>query len=223
MSRTREHVAFAAVEHRAEHVTFKHLTGCAEVAVVLGKACGKDIITDLAIAELRKEIEHFCDLGVRVIDQTYDPSSVMAGLCPGHPRLAARKVRMPATSAGMTGHELRIRSLRAASRPHIARCAAEPAAIVPAELRLVAEPPLIGDLGDALPAVRITQHGVAHQETLVADVGAHGDAFSLKDLAHIPEQDAATVCHHLWREPRVVEARPDEVFATKEVSVADRG
>jgi IS5 family transposase len=35
-----------------------------------GKACGKDIITDLAIAELRKEIEHFCDLGVRVIDQS---------------------------------------------------------------------------------------------------------------------------------------------------------
>src|SRR5476649_931310 len=35
-----------------------------------GKARGKDIITDLAIAELRKEIEHFCDLGVRVIDQS---------------------------------------------------------------------------------------------------------------------------------------------------------
>jgi hypothetical protein len=82
---------------------------------------------------------------------------------------------------------------------------------------------LIGDFGDALPAVRIAQHGVAHQEPLVADVGAHGDAFSLKDLVHIPERDAATVCHHLWREPGVVDARPDEVFATKEVSVADRG
>jgi hypothetical protein len=57
VSRTREHVAFAAVEHRAEHVTFKHLTGFAEVAVVLGKVCGKDIITDLAIAELRKEMQ----------------------------------------------------------------------------------------------------------------------------------------------------------------------
>src|SRR6266700_1321019 len=52
---------------------------------------------------------------------------------------------------------------RARSRAHIARCAAEPAAIVPAELRLVAEPPLVGDFGDALPAVRIAQHGVAHQ------------------------------------------------------------
>jgi IS5 family transposase len=30
----------------------------------------EDIITDPAIAELRKEIEHFCDLGVRVIDQS---------------------------------------------------------------------------------------------------------------------------------------------------------
>ena len=112
---------------------------------------------------------------------------------------------------------------RARSRAHVARCAAEPAAIVSAELRLVAESPLVGDFGNALPAVRITQHGVGHQESLIADVGAHGDAFSLKDLAHIPEQDAATIRHHLWREPRVVEARPDEVFATKEVSVADRG
>src|SRR5712672_2443840 len=34
------------------------------------KARGKDIITDLAIAETRKEIEHFCDLGARVIDQS---------------------------------------------------------------------------------------------------------------------------------------------------------
>jgi transposase, IS5 family len=39
-------------------------------APATGKACGKDIVTDLAIAELRKEIEHFCDLGVRVIDQS---------------------------------------------------------------------------------------------------------------------------------------------------------
>ena len=31
---------------------------------------GKDMITDLAIAETRKEIEHFCDLGARVIDQS---------------------------------------------------------------------------------------------------------------------------------------------------------
>jgi IS5 family transposase len=34
------------------------------------KARGKDIIADLAIAETRKEIEHFCGLGDRVIDQS---------------------------------------------------------------------------------------------------------------------------------------------------------
>ena len=30
---------------------------------------GKDMLADMAIAELRKEIEHFCGLGRRVIDQ----------------------------------------------------------------------------------------------------------------------------------------------------------
>jgi IS5 family transposase len=34
------------------------------------KARGKDMITDLAIAETRKEIEHFCALGARVTDQS---------------------------------------------------------------------------------------------------------------------------------------------------------
>ena len=34
------------------------------------KVRGKDIIADLAIAETRKEIEHFCGLGDRVIDQS---------------------------------------------------------------------------------------------------------------------------------------------------------
>ncbi|WP_213255626.1 ISNCY family transposase [Bradyrhizobium sp. sBnM-33] len=34
------------------------------------KARGKDMITDLAIAETRKEIEHFCGLGDRVTDQS---------------------------------------------------------------------------------------------------------------------------------------------------------
>lgn len=33
------------------------------------KARGKDIITDIAIGELRKEIEHYCGLADRVIDQ----------------------------------------------------------------------------------------------------------------------------------------------------------
>jgi len=34
------------------------------------KARGTDMITELAIAETRKEIEHFCDLGARVVDQS---------------------------------------------------------------------------------------------------------------------------------------------------------
>jgi IS5 family transposase len=34
------------------------------------KARGRDMIADLAIAETRKEIEHFCSLGARVIDQS---------------------------------------------------------------------------------------------------------------------------------------------------------
>jgi IS5 family transposase len=34
------------------------------------RARGKDTITDLTIAEMRKEIEHFCGLGSRVIDQS---------------------------------------------------------------------------------------------------------------------------------------------------------
>jgi IS5 family transposase len=33
------------------------------------KARGRDMIADMAVAELRKEIEHFCGLGSRVIDQ----------------------------------------------------------------------------------------------------------------------------------------------------------
>ena len=35
-----------------------------------GKARGRDMIADLAIAQTRKEIEHFCGLGTRVIDQS---------------------------------------------------------------------------------------------------------------------------------------------------------
>jgi transposase, IS5 family len=58
--------------------TYRELIGIAEEVIEsaraalqrTGKARGKDIITDLAIAELRKEIEHFCGLGERVIDQS---------------------------------------------------------------------------------------------------------------------------------------------------------
>ena len=58
--------------------TYRELIGIAEEVVEsagtalrqTGKARGKDMIADLAIAEIREEIEHFCDLGARVIDQS---------------------------------------------------------------------------------------------------------------------------------------------------------
>jgi IS5 family transposase len=58
--------------------TYRELIGIAEGAIESAraalrqtrKACGKDMIADLAIAETRKEIEHFCVLGDRVIDQS---------------------------------------------------------------------------------------------------------------------------------------------------------
>ncbi len=57
---------------------YRELVGIAEEVIesaraalrLTSKAGGKDILTDLAIAELRKEIEHFCGLGDRVIDQS---------------------------------------------------------------------------------------------------------------------------------------------------------
>jgi IS5 family transposase len=58
--------------------TYRELIGIAEEVIEsartaierTGKVRGKDIIADLAVAELRKEIEHFCGLGARVIDQS---------------------------------------------------------------------------------------------------------------------------------------------------------
>jgi IS5 family transposase len=58
--------------------TYRELIGIAEEVIdsartVLRqtrKARGTDMISELAIAETRKEIEHFCDLGGRVIDQS---------------------------------------------------------------------------------------------------------------------------------------------------------
>src|SRR6266576_607344 len=65
---------------RQDHqtATYRELIGIAEEVIEsartalrrTGKARGKDMITDLAIAETRKEIEHFCALGVRVTDQS---------------------------------------------------------------------------------------------------------------------------------------------------------
>jgi IS5 family transposase len=57
---------------------YRELVGIAEEVIegaraalrLTSKAGGKDILTDLAIAGLRKEIEHFCGLGDRVIDQS---------------------------------------------------------------------------------------------------------------------------------------------------------
>jgi IS5 family transposase len=65
---------------RKEHQTgtYRKLIGIAEEVVASArtalhqtrKAHGKNMITDLALTETRKEIEHFCDLGARVIDQS---------------------------------------------------------------------------------------------------------------------------------------------------------
>jgi transposase, IS5 family len=63
--------------HERQTATYRELIGIAE-KVMKGartalkgtrKTRGKDPITDLAIAETRKEIEHFCGLGSRVINQ----------------------------------------------------------------------------------------------------------------------------------------------------------
>ncbi|APG09932.1 hypothetical protein BKD09_16525 [Bradyrhizobium japonicum] len=58
--------------------TYRELIGIAEEVIESARAAlrhtrkarGKDMITDLAIAEARNEIEHFCGLGNRVIDQS---------------------------------------------------------------------------------------------------------------------------------------------------------
>lgn len=65
---------------RQEHQTgtYRDIIGIAEEVVERArtalqqtrKARGKDMIADLAIAEMRKEIEHFCGLGARVIGQS---------------------------------------------------------------------------------------------------------------------------------------------------------
>jgi IS5 family transposase len=58
--------------------TYRELIGIAKEVIEsaraalrqTSKAHGKDMIADIAITETRKEIEHFCDLGARVIDQS---------------------------------------------------------------------------------------------------------------------------------------------------------
>jgi len=64
--------------HERQTGKYRELIGIAEEVVERArtalrqtrKARGKDMIGDLAIAETRKEIEHFCGLGSRVIDQS---------------------------------------------------------------------------------------------------------------------------------------------------------
>lgn len=65
---------------RQEHQTgtYRELIGIAEEVIesartalrLTRKARSKDMITELAIAKTRKEIEHYCALGARVIDQS---------------------------------------------------------------------------------------------------------------------------------------------------------
>src|SRR5258707_888109 len=64
--------------HHQQRGKYRELIGIAEEGIERArtaprqtrKARGKDIMTDLAIAEAAKGIEHFCDLGARVIDQS---------------------------------------------------------------------------------------------------------------------------------------------------------
>jgi IS5 family transposase len=61
----------------AQTGTYRKLIGIADEVVDSGrmvlaktrKMRGKDLLADMAIEEIRKEIEHYCDLGRRVIDQ----------------------------------------------------------------------------------------------------------------------------------------------------------
>jgi len=63
--------------HDQQARTYGVLIGIAEEVVVnaraalekTGKMRGRDMFADMAIEELRKQIEHFCQLGSRVIDQ----------------------------------------------------------------------------------------------------------------------------------------------------------
>ena len=61
----------------AQTGTYRKLIGIADEVVDSGqmvlaktrKMRGKDLLADMAIEVIRKEIEHYCDLGRRVIDQ----------------------------------------------------------------------------------------------------------------------------------------------------------
>jgi len=63
--------------HKQQSGTYRALIGIAEEVVSNARAaleatrgmCGRDVFAALAIEELRKQLEHFCGLGSRVIDQ----------------------------------------------------------------------------------------------------------------------------------------------------------
>src|SRR5205814_226833 len=50
-------------------VTEEVVDSAQRVVAQTRKARGKNLVADLAIGELRKEIDHYCELGERVIDQ----------------------------------------------------------------------------------------------------------------------------------------------------------
>jgi hypothetical protein len=53
---------------------------CARTALEkIGKTRGKDMLADMIIGEIRLEIEHFCGLGSRVIDQAPPRARCRAG------------------------------------------------------------------------------------------------------------------------------------------------
>ena len=64
--------------HEQQTGKYRELIGIAEEVVESARTAientrktrGKDMLADLAIAETRKEIEHFCSLGSRVVDQS---------------------------------------------------------------------------------------------------------------------------------------------------------
>ena len=51
-------------------VTKEVMNSARKVVEQTEKARGKDLVTEMAVHELRKEITHYCKLGDRVIDQT---------------------------------------------------------------------------------------------------------------------------------------------------------
>ena len=69
MSSKQRHEGLTKKYRELIRVTEEVVTGARKVVAQTKKARGKDLAGELAIPELRKEIEHYCKLGDRVIDQ----------------------------------------------------------------------------------------------------------------------------------------------------------